>query len=105
MEHCVVSLSFLEQWSYLAGQGLAVSTQQTSVLSSPAKVEIATFAYDRAMLLIKDSFGRDWAIDGLAIMPLNLNSWLLTGFIAAHVQTHSQPCAKHETVSRDRRSL
>jgi hypothetical protein len=43
--------------------------------------KVAAFAYDRAMVLIKDSIGRGREIDSLAIMPVNLNSWLLTGFL------------------------
>ena len=42
---------------------------------------VAAFAYDCLMLLIKDSIGRGRKITSLAIMPINLNSWLLTDFL------------------------
>ena len=59
--------------------------------------KVAAFAYDQAMVLIKDSFGCGREIDSLAIMPVNLNSWLLTGFfrvIAGH-EPHSNVPSAH----------
>ena len=42
---------------------------------------VAAFAYDCSMVLIKDSIGHGREVGSLAIMPINLNSWLLTGFL------------------------
>ena len=42
---------------------------------------VAAFNYDRAIVLIKNLLGRDRKINRLTIMPIDLYSWLLTGFL------------------------
>lgn len=52
------------------------------------------FSYDQSMSLIKSTLGGTGRFDGIAIMPLSLNSWLLTGFL--HALRHaSGPAATH----------
>ena len=54
-------------------------TFMAAVIQDECKV--AAFAYEWAMVLIKNSLGRDREIERLAIMPIDLHSWLLTGFL------------------------
>jgi hypothetical protein len=43
--------------------------------------KVAAFAYDQSVTLLKRSIGCDREVDGLGIMSISLNSWLLTGFL------------------------
>ncbi len=58
---------------------------------------VPTFSYGQSLTLIESALGDAGHIDGVTIMPLALNSWLLTGF-SKPFTTHpdlrqtEQPC-------------
>lgn len=45
---------------------------------------VAAFAYDQSMMLIERTLGDCWQVDSIAVTPLSLNSWLLTGYLHPH---------------------
>jgi len=42
---------------------------------------VPTFSYDEPIVMMESLFGNAGRIDSIAVMPLTLNSWLLTGFL------------------------
>ncbi|KAF2452747.1 hypothetical protein BDY21DRAFT_382600 [Lineolata rhizophorae] len=63
------------------------------------------FSCDKSMSLIKSTLGDAGHVDGITIMPLALNSWLLTGFLHAlhHAagSTATQMATQATSVSSD----
>ena len=52
--------------------------------------DVAALAYDQSVTLIKRSIGCNQEVDGLGIMSISLNSWLLTGFLRMVDNQHPQ---------------
>ncbi|KAF2240214.1 hypothetical protein BU26DRAFT_263505 [Trematosphaeria pertusa] len=58
---------------------------------------VPAFSYDESLALIQTALGDAGHIDGTTIMPLALNSWLVTGFL--HARRHAPEPAATETAT------